>query len=150
MLCGLLNAQSARRQDKEADKPADIHDLILDQNLDLLVITETWFKDSRDQVAMGDMVPNGFKILQTSRKDRRGGGVALIHKDCLRISQLTGLTYSSFECSRGTLKHRHSDIDILLVYRPPDTSAVTFFAEFGELVEQCCTGTKKTLILIPL
>ena len=145
--CGLLNAQSARRQDRYADKPADIHDLILDHDLDLIVITETWFKDSHDQVAMGDMVPNGFKIQQTSRSIRRGGGVALIHKDSYPVTQLSPFSYTTFECSRCILKHPQSDLDMFLLYRPPESSLSTFFTEFGDMIEQHCSCAKKTIVL---
>lgn len=64
---GLINARSAYKHATE------VHDVILENGLDILAITETWFipgcLDNLDE-----LLPNGFKILTKSRPKKRGGG----------------------------------------------------------------------------
>ncbi len=42
---GLLNTRSAKVHGSKADKAQSIHDLIIDNNLDILALTETWLRD---------------------------------------------------------------------------------------------------------
>ena len=61
-----VNAQSCR------NKTLAIADHILDNQLDMTAISETWLKSSH--------VPNRYCIKHTPRPIGKGGGVAIIHK----------------------------------------------------------------------
>ena len=70
---GLLNARSAKQQDAKIDKPAEIHNLIVDKKLHALVITETWLRPGNlDCVALGEMTPAGYEVQHIPRPNRRG------------------------------------------------------------------------------
>ena len=72
--CGLLNPRSIN------NKESSIHELITDNKLDLLALTETWAHD-RSAVSLGLIVPAGYSIKHIPRSDRKGGGVGLIFRD---------------------------------------------------------------------
>ena len=54
-------------------KAANIIDLIMEHELDLLVITETWLHSS-DDAKMKEITPDDYKLYSNPRDDRRGGG----------------------------------------------------------------------------
>ena len=53
---GLLNAQSA------VLKAFDIHEMILEKEIDLLCLTETWLREKGDEVAIDEMTPPGYTL----------------------------------------------------------------------------------------
>ena len=53
---------------------------IPDNQLDMMTISQTWLKCSRDSSVITDIVPNGYCIKHTPRPIDKGGGVAIIHK----------------------------------------------------------------------
>ena len=65
-----------------------ISDFITDHELDFLALTETWLKyDSKEQVVLGELLPNGYSIKSLPREgDKKGGGVALIYKDTYSVN----------------------------------------------------------------
>ena len=69
----LLNSRSIN------GKGDSIHELITDNNLDFLDLTETWCTD-KSSVSLGFITPPGYTIQHTNRESR-GGGVALIYRD---------------------------------------------------------------------
>ena len=73
--CGLLNARSIN------NKEDSIYELITDNDLDVLALTETWCTDNSD-VSLGLVTPPGYAIAQTHRSSR-GGGVGVIYRDSL-------------------------------------------------------------------
>ena len=74
--CGLLNARSINNKDDS------IYELITDNDLDVLALTETWCTNNSD-VSLGLVTPPGYAIVQTHRSSR-GGGVGVIYRDSLR------------------------------------------------------------------
>ena len=78
-----LNAQSIKNKDKL------IVDYLLNEHIDVAIITETWLKDTDDIWLQGcELNKNGYKITSSNRKNRQGGGVALVYKDSLIIKML--------------------------------------------------------------
>jgi len=59
---GCLNARSAR------NKAALIHDLINDSRLDILTLTETWFRPDDPPAITDDAAPDGFTIRNVIRR----------------------------------------------------------------------------------
>ena len=85
---GVINARSLNQ------KHASIHDCISESSLGILAVTECWHSDDQDLV-LRRAVPNGYSVLAISRaesdiiiggramdEDVRGGGVAIMHRDC--------------------------------------------------------------------
>src|SRR5206468_274945 len=58
---GLLNVRSA------VNKAAVIHDIIDSEGLDVLVLTETWFRKDDPPAILDDLAPEGFRIVHWFR-----------------------------------------------------------------------------------
>ena len=78
-----LNAQSIK------NKGQLIVDYLLNEHIDVAIITETWLKDADDIWLQGcELNKKGYKTSCSNRKNRQGGGVALVYKDSLTIKML--------------------------------------------------------------
>lgn len=62
---------------------------LLSAHLDILFLSETWLSATLISVTH-DLVPKAYDILYANRESKRGGGVAVIHKDSLNITELAG------------------------------------------------------------
>ena len=123
---GLLNARSIN------GKEHSIYELIVDNSLDFLALTETWCSE-KSSVSLGLITPPGYSIQLTNRVSR-GGGVALIHRDSYRSSLVKSPTYSSFEHQTVSLKHNSDTIWITTVYVPKGIFSSAFSTEICDLL----------------
>ena len=69
-----LNAQSCR------NKVSDLNDFVIDHDIDILLLTETWLKELGDEAQKAEMTPAGYVLKSFPRKNRRGGGLAFLMK----------------------------------------------------------------------
>jgi hypothetical protein len=144
---GLLNARSAKQQDRVSNTPIEIHDLIIDKSIDILILTETWLRDDcRDQVAIGEMTPPGYSIQHSPRPNRRGGGLAIIHRSDLETDTIKPIKFSTFECFITRVKHPKACFHLAAVYRPPQSSPAKFFDEFSELLESLSADSNHLIL----
>ncbi len=79
MKVSLWNAQSAK------NKTIEISDYILESNIDIHFITETWLSQNGDDSKCSEMKPSGFKLKHVPRPSRKGGGIAMIYRQDLVI-----------------------------------------------------------------
>lgn len=85
--------------------------------------------------------------------DQRGGGVGIMFKKSLNIRPvITELTFTSFECVEYLLKSNSVWLRILVVYRPPPSTAngltvTQFLSEFTVLLEHLALLPAELLIL---
>ena len=95
-----LNARSVRT------KTGYIPDFIIDQNLDILGITESWLRPDEDHI-VGDILPEGYSYRSVPRATGNGGGVLLVYKSNFNI-KFEDYNFSSFEqiCCSIRLKNR--------------------------------------------
>ena len=82
-----INAQSCR------NKTLAIADHIIEYNIDVTAICETWLQYKRDTSVIKDMLPNGYSIEHTHRPTGKGGGVAIIHRSSLQLRKETTDTF---------------------------------------------------------
>ncbi|KAK2191112.1 hypothetical protein NP493_61g05039 [Ridgeia piscesae] len=78
----VLNTRSAC----ELDKCQQIQDLITENQLDICSLTETWFNPSH--ITVKAVVPPGYTMKHIPRANARGGGVAIIFRDCFEAQHL--------------------------------------------------------------
>ena len=102
--CDLLNARSIN------NKEDSIYELITDNDLDVLALTETWCAVNSD-VSLGLVTPPGYAIVQTHRSSQ-GSGVCVIYRDSFRARLEQCQKYSSFEHQTVNL---FSDSDVLRI-----------------------------------
>ena len=123
-----LNAHSV------CNKTDSIRDLVIDNQLDVCAILETWLYFGH--MAAKDILPPGYALKHkhrptehqedTKKRDgKRGGGVAVIHRDSLTVSRVSSTAYSSMECLQCLLKLGSDVLRLVIVYRrPPRTGGV--------------------------
>ena len=87
---GLLNTRSIN------EKESSICELITDNQLDFLALTETWCTD-KSSVSLGLIQPPGYSVIHLPRHDCRGGGVGLIYRDSYKAKRVKFEKFSSFE-----------------------------------------------------
>jgi hypothetical protein len=87
----VFNAQSLGATCKK--KRSAVNDFILFNDIDILCVTETWFKESGDEPKLRDLAPAGYTTKSFPRPTTTcGGGIAFVISDRL-------LPYCSFDFS---------------------------------------------------
>ena len=137
-----LNARSAVK------KGDAIQDSIIDNNLDILALTETWFTSSHDLSVIHSIVPDGYTVHHQPRPSGgRGGGVALIYRSSAKAKVNSHSNYSTFEHLDITLTHDSHALRLVSIYRPPSSSVPQFITEFANLVDNLNLSNGKLVVL---
>ena len=112
----LINCRSVK------NKTLAIYDFIISNDLDMLVITETWLGSKVDKVCLSELVPDGYKISHVPRLKREGGGVAILHKTSIKIkidSSSKDGDFEQFEFMDCIISVRDFSTRLVVIYRPP-------------------------------
>jgi len=93
---GLVNVRSVKNKDIWLK-----HQLI-DEEIDICVITETWLNDSNAEwITSTELNKDGFKMLNSFRRDgRRGGGISLVYKDNYKIKLVEEKHMRTFQSAK--------------------------------------------------
>jgi hypothetical protein len=62
------------------DKPALIQNLVLDKNIDILFLTETWLSPDTPPSITNSLTSADYSFLHVPRLSGRGGGIAVVFK----------------------------------------------------------------------
>ena len=111
----LLNVRSIR------NKTLLLRDYIVEHDIDLLAITETWLTDdSSDEFYCRDICPEWYKIEQLPRNYADVGGVALVYRRCFKVKKDVQTIHRSFELINIhiTLACNHN-LRLVVIYRAP-------------------------------
>lgn len=79
-LC-IMNVRSIK------NKSAQFVDYVTSCKADLFALTETWLSKN-DDAHRAEITPTGFKLIDLSRNDRRGGGTALLFRKTWMFKKL--------------------------------------------------------------
>ena len=109
-------------------------------------MTKTWIRQEED-VTLVQLCPSGFKAISISRKDRTGGGIAVVYKDTLTVRSRATHIYSSMECGSFSIDLPKSTINMSVIYRPPNSSVPAFATDFLDLIETSINESGRLLIL---
>ena len=138
-----FNAQSVGRT--KAKLRSAIVEYILDNNLDMMFLSETWLHARGDEAICADLTPNGY-ALRSFPRPSKGGGIAVIFRNCLgpnlSFSSSFPFTHSSFELVITSLAARGRTYQFVYPYRPPKSKKnqrwnndSMFFEQFTSLLE---------------
>lgn len=149
-LC-LFNSQSVCK-DGKADTIADF---VIENNLDIMFITETWLRQLGDEPITASLTPRGYRLASYPRPSR-GGGIAVLYKDSLHsrlsFSQSLPFSHPSFEFVEICLKLSGQSVTFSCLYRPPPSTenkltTSMFFSDFDQLLDHYSLLPGKLVIL---
>lgn len=141
-----LNIRSATTITDHLNKPAVLHDFLLDQSVEILSLTETWLSPDTPSHVLNSITPSNFSILHKPRLSGRGGGLAFVYRSYLKVTEIDTPSHSSFESLCINLTLAAKNVTILAVYRPPSGSMSNFFTEFANLLSDLCSRPSDLLV----
>lgn len=141
-----LNVRSASSITDDLNKPAVLHEFISDNSLELLSLTETWLSPDTPPSTLNGLTPPHFSIIHKPRPAGRGGGLALIYRSYLKLSEITFPSYTSFEALGVQFTVASKHFTLLTIYRPPSSSPATFLDELSVLLADFCSRPNELLI----
>ncbi len=142
------------RSMKAKHKSTAICDFVIEKQLDVLAITETWLSgDDRDNFALADIkntLPN-YQLHHTPRRNGRGGGIALLIRDGLHVHQKDTREFKSMEHMIFTISSGSTSFELVIIYRPPPSkknklTPIVFFEELSSVLETVTVGANHMLI----
>jgi hypothetical protein len=133
------------------NKTEQIVDVILQNNLSMLIISETWLTgyDDFDRAILSDVCPKGFDYVHAPRMLKKGGGLALLTKTPIAAKTLdlgTSRIPSSFELMTVNVSLSNKHTTLAIIYRPPAGSIAVFYDEFLNLL--CFLNTHSNFIIL--
>ncbi len=84
--------------------------------------------------------------LNSSRLNRKGGGLALIFKTSIEARPQPTVRCESFELLDLLLCFRDQRVRLLVIYRPPSSSPTNFFEELSAVMENVCSTRDRLII----
>lgn len=136
----LINARSLKKHH------VDVADLICDNFLDILFITETWL-DASSNPTVTLATPAGYKFYRIDRPAGRGGGVAIIYRDHWTFSSEIITPWGDCEALEFSIKlSNHFTLGWSLLYRPPGPAS-SFLESCGEALSERVLRFSKFLLL---
>ena len=144
----LLNVRSIVK------KSTHLCDLVISHHLDILAITETWLKGTEDDnhviTDINNILPH-FKLHHIPRRNRKGGGVALLIRDGYTVLQNSIMNTSSFEYLDVSISNKSETFRLIVLYRPPlckkNNTGNSFLQEFSSFLEEL-TLSRQPIIII--
>ena len=133
-------------------KVALVHDIINDNNIDLLALQETWLSSETHPAIKLDLAPPGFTVHHVHRPivaggKTRGGGLAVVSTDSLKARPFN-LHYQPTTFEIQTVQFNTSPSILLLnIYQPSSPPPAAFFDELGELLACAAVESSASLVL---
>ena len=132
-----LIAQSVR------NKALDICDYIMQANVDLVFLCETWLRPVGGEADCAALTPPGFCLKSLPRQSGTGGGLAVLHRTSLTRNIVVSTRYvvfTAFEVCEVRLSYDGHTAVFLSVYRPPPSrqnklTNAMFLEQFSDLLE---------------
>ena len=144
---GLVNARSIR------NKTYLLIDSVIDAEIDLLAITETWLcPGESDTNTIKDVKPAGYTFDHVPRKNRRGGGIGFLYRSIFTVTVSNKQAMSPFEFMDIDVSSHNTYIKLVIVYRPPPSNKnkLTFadvIREFTPFIEHYAMSSSRFAIL---
>ena len=111
---------------------------IQDNSVDVAGICETWFNESCNP-ATAIIKSFGYSIIHNFRKEKKGGGTALIFKSSFKLSPISfSQTFTTFEITAATSNTDQSKVIFVVVYRTGPLSS-KFLLELDVLLADLCS-----------
>ena len=105
----------------------------------MYLIVDSWLS-YQDQVKIGDLEDNGYKVIQAPRQSRKGGGIICVYKMELNIEKIKPpFVIKTMEFMEVMLTLRGKKTRLVIIYRPKPSkkniyTLTAFFTEFRKLL----------------
>ena len=146
MSFAVLNTRSVRK------KTLPVKDLVVEQDVDIFAITESWLSSESHEFIIRDLCLTGYDFHNVPRGSR-GGGLGILHKSTIHFQNQSGIKgkFKSFEFMDLLLKQSSTSLRVVIVYRPQTmdnnkSSTSLFFEEFSRLLEALVTAPGSLLM----
>ena len=120
----LFNARSI------SNKSFILNEFFIREKLDFMFVTETWQREN-EFIHLNELCPTGCSVIGSPRLERRGGGLAVVHRNSHLCRVIQPECFSSFESQ--IIKTGSTNIFYcVLIYRPPGPAGpfLTDFTHF--------------------
>ena len=91
-------------------------------------------------------MPPCYKIISVPRDDRVQGGVALVHREEIPVTHNATYNYESMECSYFKVSLSSFNLNLAVIYQPPNKSVLAFTKDFLDYMEKNINASGKTLL----
>ena len=141
VLC--FNSQSCRQ------KASDIHELNIPNDVDVLMLTETWLYPQGDEAYIAAMTPGSYDFHSFSRSGSRGNGIALVTRTNLsEFVTFRPLDYTSFESVEMSLRVNDAFVSCICLYRPPKSKTNKLLIPQSFVNSQSCYPVMQTVVVM--
>ena len=126
---------------------------IIHSNLDIIIITESWLKDTEfDQnwVQGCDFNRSPFQCHLADRRGRTGGGLMLICKSTRDVKEIQSQNTRSFEHTSWSVSINNKSLTITGIYHPPPKDGITnsmFINDVTEHLSELLINKQNNIIL---
>ena len=134
-----------------------LKEYILDNNIDIMFIQETWFNPSGDEVYCAELAPPGYTATSYPRS-YHGGGLAIVFRNVLKrnisIKQNFDFAHKSFEIVQLNLKTHNYPITFFNIYRTiprkskNNLTDTDFHDEFHDFLSFCNQNVNGKLLIL--
>ena len=129
-------------------KLANILLYMIDNNISIACITETWF-DSKSSTFTKKIKNAGYEFIQGYREGKKGGGVAVFYKKSVKVKKgnASSNLYDSFEYSYISTVIQKKKIIIIAVYRNQEVNCSTFCSELTNLIDKVSDSCESLMLV---
>ena len=144
---GLVNARSVKNKD------AILHNYMIEKDLDIMVITETWLKDSDTHWLKASSLSSDYITLETvNRNERRGGGVAICHTNNIQLEVIEKQISTSLERITVKVTNTKKPLTITGLYHPPagsipENTMTAFVDDLTDFLTKLLQDRRNNIIL---
>ena len=117
--------------------------ILKDKTPDIITLSETWMSTHTPKFS----IP-GYKMYSSNQLGKRGGGVAILVKQTLtcRESDLISKEINGVEICCVEIKTGKGPINVLSLYRPPNTNPSQFVRTFKTIVKKVRKNSRELII----
>ena len=132
----LLNIRSVR------NKCIDIIDLILDRNLHIFCLVETWLQNGQSAL-IASFVPDTHVFHHVPRSIGKGGGVGIVISKIFENVKAYDRSNEQYECIELHASYGGRKLVLSVVYRPPNKKVSDFISLFENHILELEKSEKK-------
>lgn len=134
---GLVNARSMCTVRNNVNKILEIDTMVNCENLDFLVVTETWLNSS---ILSSEVTPTNYSMERKDRDTSRGGGLAIIYKTSLNFIRRFDIEVSIVNNSEILVIELICNIDkylFVITYRKPGRLLPEYRSDLLSVLNLC-------------